>query len=341
MGKNSLLYMSLLVMIVGGTACSSEDPAATESSDQTETVEDVTEKEEAEKQEEGSTKEEKGMENQGDPRVDINGEIVFSRDNDAVQIEGTTNLMPGAELSVSFDAVKTILFANSTDLTVEEDGSFSGEVDYPNLDEPLDLMITFSPDDQKEDIIEAYGEYGENLEGPFVRIDPDEERENGEPKHILYTDYVLGEEDQTITIEPPGNEPPEDYGETEAWLDFDAERKGDFVYIEGQSNILQGARILASIDADNYIISGYNDDDDVRPDGSFRMRAPIPGEDNLGEDADPYVKVAMRAYEQPPYIQEVYGETGGNLQGSMVKETSTDRYRVVKQVKISELASSE
>ncbi|MDQ0298492.1 hypothetical protein J2S78_000900 [Salibacterium salarium] len=339
MFKRKLFLIGLFTLLAVGAGCSVDETEPSESS--AEKTSDDAQSEETNKSASEEKKSEEPKENQGDTNIDIDGDISFIDDDDKIRVEGTTNLVPGSTISVHFDVVNKMLIGYGTTLRVEEDGSFSDEIDFPNYDEPVELMFTFAPNDQEEDVQEVYGEYGEKLEGPFIRVDPDEVQENGDPVYMGYLDYTfdVDEERETQKIEAPNYQRPEDYGDTNVWMDIESKVENGFMYIEGESNILEGSRILGTVDADQYIISGYNNDDDVHPDGSFQLRVPLPSEDSIDYDADPFVRVKMRPAGEIEHIQDVYGEEGEHLEGDLVNDGVTKT--IYQKIEITEPPSSE
>ncbi|RSL34209.1 hypothetical protein D7Z54_06505 [Salibacterium salarium] len=339
MFKRKLFLISLFTLLAVGAGCSADETEPSESS--AEKTSDDAQSEETNKSASEEKKSEEPKENQGDTNIDIDGDISFIDDDDKIRVEGTTNLVPGSTISVHFDVVNKMLIGYGTTLRVEEDGSFSDEIDFPNYDEPVELMFTFAPNDQEEDVQEVYGEYGEKLEGPFVRVDPDEVQENGDPVYMGYLDFTfdVDEERETQTIEAPNYQRPEDYGETDVWMDIESKVENGFMYIEGESNMLEGLGVNGTVKADNYMISGYTNADDIRPDGSFQLSVPLPSEDSISLDANPYVEVSMDPWYQLEHFQEVYGEEGEQLEGDLVNTSGNDEI-ISQEIEITELPSS-
>src|SRR5699024_5765332 len=178
----------------------------------------------------------------------INGMVTALEDENTIRIEAETNLQPGTPLEVRVNKAFGETDASSTttmgeDISgfeseeVQEDGTFS--MDYPMhedffddyLGEYIEVSIQNDPVTIDEDIIEAYGEDGEKLSGPFVyQFSSTDDTLQNQIYASIY--MIVGDEQKEYPIEEPNRDPlPEDYGETDVWIDAEVVDNDDrFLY---------------------------------------------------------------------------------------------------------------
>lgn len=254
----------------------------------------------------------------GDYHVHLEGEV--TEKDDLFVIEGKSNLLPGsrliAEVWVDEDEDKPL--ADTTDL-VDEDGNFYLEVDHHQYGE-ADIVVKFDLDGVQDDEIKRhYGEKGQKLEGPFIY------------KHKAW-DGIFKKAEAKIAYDPNGDndltieEPdlydlPEDYGDPRVWIEADdIEADGEYFYIHGKSNILEGSKMKASY-------GGNRDRTSVKPDGSFDFKIDYE-----------YLEDESFVIEFLPYdfqwneIEEAYGKSGQKLVGDLVETNKYNNNQFVKKV---------
>lgn len=87
-----------------------------------------------------------------------------------------------------------------------------------------------------------------------------------------------------------------------------------------RTNLLEGSRVRGQIHLPNHVITGYQDDGRVGPDGSLDLAINYP--DSIDEDDEMYVRLEFNpnASAQWEIIKEHYGEEGENLEGEHVTD---------------------
>lgn len=255
----------------------------------------------------------------GDTEVFITGTARY--EDHVLTLEGQTNLIEGAKLTVvprTLDRSTLIGVTSST--RVESDGSFSYEVKIPKEYEyGLNLGIRFRPEEASDEEIHAvYGEGGEKLEGPFIRsyeyID--------ELFQEAYTSAYLPLEDgDSVEAEfgDPGWEKPADSGDVEIRMQATAEAGKDFIDIQGESNFIEGVELSVShLDEDDRNI---NSSRNIRtnPDGSFRAWIKI--DDEVDEIDETYIEIGYHPTQFGwKHTVEQYGENGEKMTGELVED---------------------
>ncbi|WP_416148255.1 OmpA family protein [Salipaludibacillus sp. HK11] len=125
---------------------------------------------------------------------------------------------------------------------VNHDGSFLFEFNHPASDQGFyEIEITVSPTSQYGDLDEIYGESGENIRGPLTykreEIRSDNILHRARLSKVFYFEDELTEFQITA---PDREEVPEDYGETEVWIDVEVTNDHKYFYLEGKTNLLEG-----------------------------------------------------------------------------------------------------
>ena len=219
-------------------------------------------------------------------------------------------------------------FAGVNPVKVQADGSFAVNLEIsPDFEkkysgEIIEVRIKMTAVSQcceKEDL---YGEYGENLTGPFVY------------KHEIFDElyqklqasvYVLvGDEVKEYDIETPERvEVPEDYGETEIWIEPELTNDHRFIYIHGKSNLLEGTEIKGAYYAQpNDVLpqeSGLPYRTYVQPDGTFLLRVGYESFTNEGI-LKVYSRPDNEIHDPSHVIYETYGENFEKMSGEYVKD---------------------
>ncbi|WP_194287455.1 hypothetical protein, partial [Gracilibacillus oryzae] len=161
------------------------------------------------------------------PEISIMGKMTLT--DDAIEVEAETNLPEGVDVTVAAYAnpnggyvVSQVL--EKEKIEVGQNGAVNGSIPFDpslyeaRLNEPVRLVLAFSPQsvnslhEREDEIISAYGENGEKLEGPFVK--EEYKFSQDEPVYTVKADVVgpitAGEE--FIIEEKSIGDPPADYG---------------------------------------------------------------------------------------------------------------------------------
>jgi len=102
-------------------------------------------------------------------------------------------------------------------------------------------------------------------------------------------------------------------------FDYNAYIEDDIVYIEGETNLLDGVIIHYEVDTLDVLSDEMYDGNITVQDNSFYQEIDI---SNLeGEDVE--VWLAFWPHSQPEDIQEVYGQWGENLEGDTIEYQET------------------
>lgn len=255
---------------------------------------------------ENEEKEEEAEDELGDFNIELSGEVV--EEGDKFVINGTSNLIPGSRLVAENRVSEDEVYSDTTEL-VQDDGSFTMQLDHHQYGES-EIIIRFDFENVQDDPVKRhYGEEGQNLEGPFIY------------KHEVFGDVYKkaeakvhynpnGESDLTIKA-PDWYELPEDYGDPRIWIEVEEiTEDGEFFYLHGRSNILEGAEIRGSF-------GNNRDTTQIKPDGSFDLEI----EYEYIEDKD--FVIEFDPLWQWNEIEEAYGSNGQKLVGDLVK---TDKF---------------
>lgn len=257
------------------------------------------------------SKEKKEKADLGDYEVSFEGEV--AEEDDKFIIEGKSNLLPGSRLvgEVLVDDGEEV-FADTTEL-VEDDGTFYMELEHHQYGD-AEIIIRFDFDSVQDDEIKRhYGEKGQKLEGPFIY------------KHKAFSDvmnkaevripYEANGANDLVIKAPVWEELPEDYGDPRVWIEVDEiTEDGEFFYLHGRSNILEGSVMEVSY--------GWNSDKtSVNPDGTFDFKLDY----EYLEDKDFVIEFRPSGI-QWNEIEEAYGKKGQKLVGNLAKNQkySTD-----------------
>lgn len=257
----------------------------------------------------------KAPKDQGDYEVWFEGEA--DRKGKLVTLKGRTNLLPESGLVIWLDSVEGTIIGGRGDTQVNEDGTFKTEMKIPkNSDGLLKVQVKFEPSTDNQPIKDHYGENGEKLKGPFVRLQ--EELDMQQNITLLTLEIPQDESNASAKIKEPEWDKPEDYGAPAVRLDEPDIQKDDrYLYIEGKSNLLEGTRLKGSLDIPNYIVSGLSDVTDVNPDGSYKLIIEKPSSMNKLKDVKEYEVVlsVSPADNQWKSNLEVYGVNGEKFMG--------------------------
>jgi hypothetical protein len=277
----------------------------------------------------------KAPKDQGDYEVWFEGEA--DRKGKLITVKGQTNLISNSNLLVTMDSVEDTLIGGSDRIQVSEDGTFETNLKIPNNSEGLiEVKIEFDPHSDNQPIKDHYGENGEKLKGPFVRLQ--EESDMQQNITLLTLGIPQDESNASAKIKKPEWDKPEDYGAPTIRLDEpDIQKDDKYLYIEGKSNLLEGTRLKGSLDIPNYIVSGLSDVAVVNPDGSYKLIIEKPSSINKLKDVKEYEVVlsVSPADNQWKSNLEVYGQNGEKFMGDYVVDQN-GRKQIEKRLSISE-----
>ncbi|WP_068674202.1 hypothetical protein [Oceanobacillus sp. Castelsardo] len=251
----------------------------------------------------------------GDFVIELGGKVI-EQDGKFV-IEGQSNLIPGSRLVGELYVSEDEVFADTTEL-VQDDGSFTMELEHHQYGE-AEIVVRFDFDNVQDDpVLRHYGDKGQKLEGPIIY------------KHEVFGDILKKAEvsvhydpsnksDLTFAV-PEWNELPEDYGDPRVWIEVDeiTEDK-EFYYLQGRSNLLEGAEIKGSFGSNR-------DTAQIKPDGSFELKM----EYEYLEDKD--FVIEFDPLWQWNEIEEAYGSKGQKLVGDLVKTNKYNDNQTVEKV---------
>ncbi len=277
----------------------------------------------------------KAPKDQGDYEVWFEGEA--DRKGKLVTLKGRTNLLPESGLVIWLDSVEGTIIGGRGDTQVNEDGTFKTEMKIPkNSDGLLKVQVKFEPSTDNQPIKDHYGENGEKLKGPFVRLQ--EELDMQQNITLLTLEIPQDESNASAKIKEPEWDKPEDYGAPAVRLDEpDIQKDDKYLYIEGKSNLLEGTRLKGSLDIPNYIVSGLSDVTNVNPDGSYKLIIEKPSSMNKLKDVKEYEVVlsVSPADNQWKSNLEVYGVNGEKFMGDYVVDQNGVK-EIEKRLSISE-----
>lgn len=308
-----LVMMSTILIIVGCSNSEEEtienDEDNTEETDDASTPNEGTDEPEIDEAD-ASDEEDDYRADLGNLEIWIGGEVIVEEDQ--VIVEGKSNLLPGSHIASSG---VTDTFA-STDLQdsaeVEEDGSFYFE--FPGRESNVDVTLSLSTGD--EQVVDHYGEHLKDATGNQVYETSEEGEYSAEYTFEIDTRKKMP---YTIDLETPDwSNVPDDYGDTDVWMEVDATTKHNYLYFEGKSNLLEGSKISGNItDPNNLPSSAWSfSDAHVNPDGSFQLQIhywDIREGMQMHFEFDP----DNNSWDN---ILDTYGDDGENLEGDLVEE---------------------
>ncbi|MFD1849356.1 hypothetical protein [Oceanobacillus bengalensis] len=298
MKKKYYVFVSFVLCFILLAACGDGDQETNGESE--EVSAEVTS--ESDEKEDGAAEEKAKEDGLGDFNIQFTGEVV--EDGDKFIIEGKSNLIPGSRLVAQILVSEEEVFADTTEL-VGEDGSFHMELDHHQYGE-AQIVVRFDFDSAQDDpVIRHYGDRGQNLEGPFIY----KHEVFGEilKKAEVNVSYDPNEQSDLMLKAPEWNELPEDYGDPRVWIEVDEiTEDGEFFYLEGRSNLLEGAKITGSF-------GNNRDEGQIKPDGSFDLQI----EYEYIEDKD--FVIEFDPLWQWNEIEEAYGSEGQKMVGDLIQ----------------------
>lgn len=251
----------------------------------------------------------------GDYHVMLGGEVIEQEDQ--FVIEGKSNLIPGSRVVGELWVSEDELFADTTEL-IGEDGSFTMELDHHQYGEAKYVVRFDLTSNQEDPVKRHYGERGQKLEGPFIY--KHEQLGDIYKKAEVNVLYNPDEENDLTLKQPEWEELPEDYGDPRVWIEVDEiTEDGEFYYLSGRSNLLEGAKIKGTF---NY----NNDETQIKPDGTFDLK--IEYQYKEGED----FVITFNPQFQWNEIEEAYGSTGQKLVGDLVVTNQYNHNQTIEKV---------
>lgn len=272
---------------------------------------------------------------QGDYEVRFEGEA--ERKGKLITIKGQTNLLPESRLVIWLDSVEGTIIGGRGDTQVKEDGTFETELKIPKSSEGLlEVNLKFDPNSDNQPIKDHYGENGEKLKGPFVRLN--EEAEMQRNVTLLTLEIPQDESSASVKIEKPNWDKPNDHGSPTVRIDDpDIQKDDKYLYIEGKTNLLEGTRIKGNLDIPNYIVSGLSDVTEINPDGSYKLIIEKPASMNKLKDIKNYELVLSVSPIDGQWKSNliIYGVNGEKFQGDHVVDVNGTK-EIQKRISISE-----
>ncbi|WP_052130208.1 OmpA family protein [Ureibacillus sinduriensis] len=255
--------------------------------------------------------------------IQLSGEVV--NENGKLVVKGKSNLMEGTKVKIDwldrpFSIRNPVCLLCEKGADVNQNGEFTFEIptDLKNYGYVLVTMEVLLGNVQSDEVKAVYGEYGENLKGPFVYK---YERMDEEYQKIFASTLVLPSGEQKVyPIETPKrDEVPDDYGSTDVWVETELTNDHHYFYVKGKSNLLEGTAMVASYFsskdaavAQNWVSSSAN----VVSDGSFTLQIPY---DTITETGS----IVITSKPQNSHIlqtkmNETYGESFEKMRGEQV-----------------------
>src|SRR5699024_4999796 len=129
--------------------------------------------------------------------------------------------------------------------------------------------------------------------------------------------YKSGETNDLAIKAPEWNELPDDYGDPRVWMEADeVTEDGEFFYITGSSNIIEGAMVKAEY-------GNNNSEANILPDGTFEMKL---------DYKELLLLFHPAKYNQYNEIHETYGEEGQKLVGDLVTKHDYSNEQYIEKV---------
>ncbi len=251
----------------------------------------------------------------GDYEVMFGGEVLEQEDK--FVIEGKSNLIPGSRVVGELWVSEDELYADTTEL-VDEDGNFTMQLDHHQYGEAK-FVVRFDFKSAQDDPVKRhYGERGQKLEGPFIY----KHEQLGNIYNMAEVSVMYSpDEENTLTLkQPEWVELPEDYGDPRVWIEVDEiTEDGEFYYLSGRSNILEGAKIRGKF-------NHRSDETRIKPDGTFELK--IEYQYKEGED----FIITFNPQLQWNQIEEAYGSTGQKLVGNLVVTNQFSHNQTIEKV---------
>lgn len=255
--------------------------------------------------------------------IQLSGEVV--NENGKLVVKGKSNLMEGTIVMIDwldrpFSIRNPVCLLCDKGAEVNQNGEFTFEIptDLKDYGYVLVTMEVLPAGAQSDEVKAVYGEYGENLKGPFVYK---YERMDEEYQKIFASTLVLPSGEQTVyPIETPKrDEVPDDYGSTDVRIETELTNDHHYFYVKGKSNLLEGTVMVASYFsskdaavAQNWVSSSAN----VVSDGSFLLQIPY---DTITETGTIVItSTPQSSHVLKNRMKQTYGELFEKMSGEQV-----------------------
>ncbi|WP_339227123.1 OmpA family protein [Oceanobacillus sp. FSL K6-2867] len=311
--KRSFIYITFFVLLIFLAGCkdTTNEEANASNAKENRSGEEQSKSKETEEQETPAESPVDYKEDIGNLKVWIGGEMIVK--DDQIIVEGQSNLLPGSIISSSGNSTLPIA-AFMKNAEVQEDGSFRFE--YPGYEG--NALIDFRLSSLGEDTTKHYGVYFNQVTGPQRYKTSQSDQYEVRASALL---DVNKESSYTLKIETPEwDELPDDYGETNAWMDVEVTTDHKFIYIHGKSNLIEGTWLGGDLmNATDVIVPFSYDYTNVNPDGSFELKIPY-----LSLRPGMYIPIQAHANQNTwEDVQEAYGKDFEKLEGDLL-QTSDD-----------------
>src|SRR5699024_6931068 len=256
--------------------------------------------------------------NDGDYRSDlgnlqiwIGGVVTVAEDKGIV--EGESNLLPGAKISSSGVSDNWASTDYQDQAEVEDDGSFYFE--FPGRESDIDVTLSLAT--ANEQVTDHYGEHLEKATGNQVYQTSDEGEFSAQYTFDIDTRKAMP---YTIDLETPDwSDVPDDYGDSDIWMEVDATTKHNYLYFEGKSNLVEGSYISGNItDPEDLPSSAWSSSNTrVNPDGSFQLQIHYW---DLREGMQMHFEFDPDNNNDWDHVLDMTVEKGEKLEGNLVEE---------------------
>lgn len=319
-----LLILAIVSVFLFTVGCSNTEDKTTK--DNTEEADAAAEDENSDDEQENESENDKNDQDtdDGDYRSDLGnleiwmgGEVTVEEDK--VIVEGESNLLPGAKISSSGVSDNWASTDYQDQAEVEDDGSFYFE--FPGRES--DIEVTLSLSTANEQVTDHYGEHLEKATGNQVYQTSDEGEFSAQYTFDIDTRKAMP---YTIDLETPDwSDVPDDYGDSDIWMEVDATTKHNYLYFEGKSNLVEGSYISGNItDPEDLPSSAWSSSNTrVNPDGSFQLQIHYW---DLREGMQMHFEFDPDNNDWD-HVLDMSGEKGEKLEGNLVEEKDNgDQY---------------
>ncbi|APC47560.1 OmpA family protein [Virgibacillus halodenitrificans] len=315
--KKLILFLFLVIWMTGCGGEEAEKAEGTETAQSKEMKKDMDEK--AEEASDTDNLEDKGTDgknNLGDMKVELSGKASIKEES--VIIDGESNLLPGTFIYSS--GVTDSGFASSNFINkaeVQEDGSFTFEFDGISKSTTVKLKLYNTKDETKK-------HYGENLEKV---TGPQKYKTENHGEFEVKTEFYINADlpmPYTIPIEiPKWEKEPENYGDTNVWMEAKVDSDHRYLYFHGKSNLVEGTQVGGNLRKASGIIDAFSfGHTRVNPDGTFELRVPY---HQLKQGMYMPIQVKPKNNSWDDFVS-AYGEQGEKWKGNLVKNDKDDKY---------------
>lgn len=319
-----LLLLAIVGVFLFTVGCSNTEDKTTE--DNSEEADAAAEDENSDGKQENKSENDKNDQDtdDGDYRSDLGnleiwmgGEVTVEEDR--VIVEGESNLLPGAKISSSGVSDNWASTDYQDQAEVEDDGSFYYE--FPGRES--DIEVTLSLSTANEQVTDHYGEHLEKATGNQVYQTSDEREFSAQYTFDIDTRKAMP---YIIDLETPDwSDVPDDYGDSDIWMEVDATTKHNYLYFEGKSNLVEGSYISGHItDPEDLPSSAWSSSNTrVNPDGSFQLQIHYW---DLREGMQMHFEFDPDNNDWD-HVLDMSGEKGEKLEGNLVEEKDNgDQY---------------